>query len=353
MHAQTSRRPYSHLRRPRRRLRGRHGGRRRRSPGCAERRPEQLTALDLAVLSAATFKAARTVAHDEVTSFLREPFVQGEAHEGDEKPVEDGGAAAGDRRAASRAAAASACGRRPALVGDCTPRAAHRPPADVVARRRGRERLPAGRLRRADGKANELEQQLDQELQRRPRLPCAANAPSRSCSSSPLTFVPAAHAAELTVSPRQFSPLERRAAGARGAPEDRARRRPARDPAGKPRRLARHAAAAPLPEAALERPPQRRARAGRPYRIRLVAAGRELASSPLRIDRTAPTITNFAAHNRGSSPFQGDNEAADDHLARTATGCGSRPRSASRSTSARASTSRSPGRSAPPRRSTS
>jgi hypothetical protein len=55
------------------------------------RRPEQLRALDLAVLSAATFKAARTVAHDEVLSFLREPFVQGEAHEGDEKPIEDGG----------------------------------------------------------------------------------------------------------------------------------------------------------------------------------------------------------------------------------------------------------------------
>jgi uncharacterized protein DUF1360 len=55
------------------------------------RRPEQLTALDLAVLSAATFKASRTVAHDEVLSFLRQPFVQGEAHEGDEKPIEDGG----------------------------------------------------------------------------------------------------------------------------------------------------------------------------------------------------------------------------------------------------------------------
>jgi hypothetical protein len=56
------------------------------------RRPEHLTALDFAVLSAATFKASRTVAHDEVLSFLRQPFVQGEAHEGDEKPVEDGGA---------------------------------------------------------------------------------------------------------------------------------------------------------------------------------------------------------------------------------------------------------------------
>jgi hypothetical protein len=54
------------------------------------RRPEQLTALDLAVLSAATFKVSRTVAHDEVTSFLRAPFVKGEAHEGQEDPVEGG-----------------------------------------------------------------------------------------------------------------------------------------------------------------------------------------------------------------------------------------------------------------------
>jgi hypothetical protein len=42
------------------------------------------------VLAAATFKAARTVSHDEVLSFLREPFVEGEAHEGGEKPVETG-----------------------------------------------------------------------------------------------------------------------------------------------------------------------------------------------------------------------------------------------------------------------
>jgi hypothetical protein len=40
------------------------------------------------MLGAATFKAARTISRDEVTSFLREPFVQGEAHEGGEEPVE-------------------------------------------------------------------------------------------------------------------------------------------------------------------------------------------------------------------------------------------------------------------------
>jgi hypothetical protein len=56
------------------------------------RDPREQTWLDLAALSAATFKAARTIARDEVTSFLREPFVEGDAHEGDdEKPVQTGG----------------------------------------------------------------------------------------------------------------------------------------------------------------------------------------------------------------------------------------------------------------------
>jgi len=54
------------------------------------RDPRQDTALDLVVLSAATFKAARTVARDEVTSFLRAPFVESEAHTGDEAPKETG-----------------------------------------------------------------------------------------------------------------------------------------------------------------------------------------------------------------------------------------------------------------------
>ncbi len=38
----------------------------------------------------ASFKASRTLARDEVTSFLRQPFVRGEAHSGDEEPVEGG-----------------------------------------------------------------------------------------------------------------------------------------------------------------------------------------------------------------------------------------------------------------------
>jgi hypothetical protein len=55
-----------------------------------DRNPACQTPLDLVVLSAASFKAARTLAHDEVTSFLREPFVEGEAHEGDEDPLQSG-----------------------------------------------------------------------------------------------------------------------------------------------------------------------------------------------------------------------------------------------------------------------
>ncbi len=46
--------------------------------------------LDLATLALATFKASRTISRDEVTSFIREPFVAGEAHEGGEEPVETG-----------------------------------------------------------------------------------------------------------------------------------------------------------------------------------------------------------------------------------------------------------------------
>ena len=54
------------------------------------RDPREHTPLDLVVLGAATFKAARTISRDEVTSFIRDPFVQGEAHEGGEHPVETG-----------------------------------------------------------------------------------------------------------------------------------------------------------------------------------------------------------------------------------------------------------------------
>jgi hypothetical protein len=67
------------------------------------RDPQCHTALDFAILGAAAFKAARTLSHDEVTSFIREPFVRGHAHDGGEEPIEDGfGQAIGELVTCSR-----------------------------------------------------------------------------------------------------------------------------------------------------------------------------------------------------------------------------------------------------------
>jgi hypothetical protein len=55
-----------------------------------DRNPQCQTALDFTVLAAASFKAARTLSHDEVTSFMRQPFVRGQAHSGGEEPVRGG-----------------------------------------------------------------------------------------------------------------------------------------------------------------------------------------------------------------------------------------------------------------------
>jgi hypothetical protein len=56
------------------------------------RDPREQTWLDLATLSAATFKAARAIVRDDVTSFLREPFVEGDPRDPeDEHPVQTGG----------------------------------------------------------------------------------------------------------------------------------------------------------------------------------------------------------------------------------------------------------------------
>jgi hypothetical protein len=55
-----------------------------------DRDPQCQTTLDFTVLAAASFKAARTLSHDEVTSFIRQPFVRGHAHSGDEEPVKGG-----------------------------------------------------------------------------------------------------------------------------------------------------------------------------------------------------------------------------------------------------------------------
>ncbi len=50
------------------------------------RRAPPASALDLVALSAATFKASRTLSREKVASFMREPFVEGE----DERPAGEG-----------------------------------------------------------------------------------------------------------------------------------------------------------------------------------------------------------------------------------------------------------------------
>ena len=52
----------------------------------AAQRSPPATALDLVALSAATFKASRTLSRERVASFLREPFVEG----ADEHPTGEG-----------------------------------------------------------------------------------------------------------------------------------------------------------------------------------------------------------------------------------------------------------------------
>ncbi len=55
-----------------------------------DREPQTHTTLDLVLLAGATFKTARTFSHDRLTSFVRQPFVHGEAGTGDEHPTGDG-----------------------------------------------------------------------------------------------------------------------------------------------------------------------------------------------------------------------------------------------------------------------
>src|SRR5687768_5611717 len=49
------------------------------------RRSQPGTALDLAALGAATFKASRTLSRERVGSFVRQPFVEGDAELGEEE----------------------------------------------------------------------------------------------------------------------------------------------------------------------------------------------------------------------------------------------------------------------------
>ena len=55
------------------------------------RRSPPGSALELAALSAATFKASRTLSREKVASFVRDPFVEGEAWTGEgERPAGEG-----------------------------------------------------------------------------------------------------------------------------------------------------------------------------------------------------------------------------------------------------------------------
>ena len=55
------------------------------------RRSPPASALDLVALSAATFKASRTLSREKVASFVREPFVEGESGLGEEERPEGEG----------------------------------------------------------------------------------------------------------------------------------------------------------------------------------------------------------------------------------------------------------------------
>ena len=56
-----------------------------------DRDPQCRTALDFAILALASFKAARTLAHDRVSAPMRAPFIEGEAGVEHEVPVRSGG----------------------------------------------------------------------------------------------------------------------------------------------------------------------------------------------------------------------------------------------------------------------
>lgn len=50
---------------------------------------QEMSGMDLTLLGLATFKASRTLARDKVASFVREPFVEGEADSRHERPTHE------------------------------------------------------------------------------------------------------------------------------------------------------------------------------------------------------------------------------------------------------------------------
>ena len=126
----------------------------------ARRQPHfELEPIDLALLGLATFKASRTVARDKVTSFVREPFVEGEAIYGeeDQQPTHD----TEMKQAIGELRHLHPLYRdldRRRSRGDAGPRTAHRPPAHLGTRSGRYQRFSPAGFGALTAKANELEQ---------------------------------------------------------------------------------------------------------------------------------------------------------------------------------------------------
>ena len=148
------------------------------------RTPVKQSWLDLAVLGLATFKASRTLARDEVTSFIREPFVQGTPTEAEqEMPVQDRGPPPSGWRARDVLSLRRYLGRG-RHRGGRRPRASLRPYAQLGARGRRRKRLPPGRVLGSHWRGERPSGRLTDEraaprAPRRRRAPCPRGLRSR------------------------------------------------------------------------------------------------------------------------------------------------------------------------------
>lgn len=110
------------------------------------RRAPPSSPLEFAALAAATFKVSRTLSRERVGSFVRQPFVEGDADTGEDEQPAGTGFPAGDRRARHLPAMPRHLERSGAyLERDAV--APVRASAHLVARRLRGKRLLAGRLR--------------------------------------------------------------------------------------------------------------------------------------------------------------------------------------------------------------
>ena len=185
--------------------------RRRRSRGCSTATRASTTRSTSPCSALATFKAARTISRDEVTSFIREPFVEGEAHTTATRSRSRRATSARRSASSSPARAASAPG---------SPAASRRPRSSrraSAASSPGRSRRPARTTGSRRGspaltsKANELERAPAALTTRpAPRLPCGACAAWLLAAGAALVVAAPAHAATLNVAPSLFSPLRAR-----------------------------------------------------------------------------------------------------------------------------------------------